>query len=306
MRARISEGETKSARRWLCAYALGAVGVWGVSLWVCQTAAEARPRSIFMPPLDALPWAIFGVIVFGVAAVGAIRRRTWGAYVGLFGGLCAVGYQLTDPFEFGRAMSLDYTARLIAGVALVYLPVVVLSARRDALAAAAWSAATVLLAGGLSLGWSLVWRADDSCDIGAAWQQELACPESTLVSREQGRAAARSDMGAGVHRRLTSGYPDDEAREYERWLWSEYGVRTDFVASCLITREQLEYLRGYDEVASSWLDQHLQPYGGWAGINGRWRVVASAAQFGEVPRSPRPDPWPDAPLSPPPPAAWTP
>ena len=76
MQLRISEGESKRATRLLRVYALGAVGVWLLSLWVCRGAVTPRPRSLFAPSVDVVPWATFGVAVFGVAAVGAWRPAT--------------------------------------------------------------------------------------------------------------------------------------------------------------------------------------------------------------------------------------
>lgn len=72
----------------------------------------------------------------------------------------------------------------------------------------------VMLAGGASLGWAVGLRAEEACRGGPAWQQELACPASTLFWREQGRRAARNDAARGIHRVLESGFPDDDAERY--------------------------------------------------------------------------------------------
>jgi hypothetical protein len=276
MRALISEAESETVRRWLRVYAVGAVGVWLVAVWVCVRAAAPRPNAIFAPPLDGLPWAIFGVLVFGAAAVGAVRRRTWGAYIGLFGGLCALAYQVTNPYDFGQIVSLRYTLALVVAAAVVHVPVVALSVRRDALAGSAWTALMVLLAGGASLGWAVGLRAADACHAGPAWQQELACPASTLFWREQGRRAAHSDAARGIYRVLDSGLPANDAGRYREWLSYQYGVETDVLASCLVSRELLDYETGYSEVAWPRLESHLEPFGGWSGVRRHWRALRDA------------------------------
>lgn len=276
MRALIHEAESKTVRRALRVYALGAVGVWLVAVWVCLRAAAPRPYAIFSPPLDGLPWAIFGVAVFGAAAVGAVRRRTWGAYVGLFGGLCALAYQVTSPHDFGRIASLRYTFALVVAAAVVHVPVVALSIRRDALAGSAWTALMVLLAAGASLGWVVGLRADDACRAGPAWQQELTCSASTLFWREQGRRAAHNDAARGIYRVLDSGLPADDAGPYREWLSYQYGVETDVLASCLVSHELFEYETGYSEVAGPRLESHLAPFGGWSGVLRHWRALREA------------------------------
>jgi hypothetical protein len=54
--------------------------------------------------------------------------------VGLFGGLCALAYQVINPYDLGRMMSLRYTLTLAVAAGVVHVPVVALSVRRDALA----------------------------------------------------------------------------------------------------------------------------------------------------------------------------
>lgn len=296
---RIGNVERDVGERWTRAYAVASMMLCALMAWSAVKAADWR-SDYFAPPLDYVPWRIFTTMVLAIAAYGAVRRRAWAGFVGLFGGLCLLAYPYTVPFVFSHIAAYFPCVALGTIAVAVHLPVVVLSIRRDALAGGLCALLTLASAVGLSLGWALGLRADDACRGDYAWQQQIACPEWVLTAREQGRRAARHDRDAGVHRVLSSGVPHDEVVAYRHWLWTEYGVQTTVLASCLVPAAVFEYERGYDEVARPWLDAHLASRGGWNEVQRRWRSLG-----GDGPNAPTaptgPYPWPVRPLVPPPP-----
>lgn len=297
---RISNVERDVAQRWTRAYAVASMALWPLLVWVAFRAATRR-WTFLAPPIDYLPWCIFIVCVLAIAAYGAVRRRTWAGYVGLSGGLCLLAYQLTAPYGFSRMIAHYPAVGLGCAALAVHVPVVALSIRRDALAGSVCALLVVALTAGVSLGWVLGFRAGEACSGDYAWQQQLTCPEWVLSAREQGRQAARHDRNAGIHRRLASGLRADDARDYDHWLWAEYGVQTDTLASCVVDPALYEYMRGYDEVARPWMDDHLEVSGGWLRVERRWRRLGGGGP-NAVPTTPAlPDPWPYRPLDPPPP-----
>lgn len=297
---RISNVERDVAQRWTRAYAVASVATWLLSLWVVKRSFHAGGQ-FFARPLDYVPWSIAVASVLAVATYGAVRRRTWAGYVGLFGGLCVLGYVMTAPYVFSRMMAFFPIEGIVGAIFATHGPVVALSIRRDALAGAACALFVVALTAGVSLGWALGFRAHEACSGEYPWQQELACPEWVLTARAQGREAAHHDRDAGIHRRLATGLRADDARDYDHWLWTEYGVQTDTLAGCVVHAAIMEYMRGYDEVASPWMDAHLEASGGISRVEQRWRLLGGGGP-NAVPTTPeRPHPWPLTPLDPPPP-----
>lgn len=297
---RISNVERDVAGRWTRAYAVASMLLWPLLAWVAYR-GTIRRSAILAPPIDYVPWCVVVASLLAIAAYGAVRRRAWAGYLGFFGGLCLLAYQFTAPYVFSRMMA-HYSAFGLGGAALaVHLPVVALSIRRDALAGTVCAFLVVTLTAGVSLGWALGFRAHEACRGEYPWQQELACPEWVLTARERGREAARHDRDAGIHRRLATGLMADDERDYEHWLWAEYGVQTDTLAGCVVHPAIMEYMRGYDEVARPWMDAHLEASGGTSRVEQRWRLLGGGGPNAVRTTPERPRPWPLRPLDPPPP-----
>ncbi|HHH30102.1 MAG TPA: hypothetical protein ENK57_17400 [Polyangiaceae bacterium] len=197
---------------------------------------------------------IVGVLVasLGLATAAAVARRgrLWRSVV-----LLAIGSGLCASAAMG---AVPWWAAIPAGLGVgafaLLLPAMF---RRDRLAALV---VTVL---GAAFGVQGAWTFDAAIQPPAATLDgfEVAAPEIPVAGSDaylRGRADAERDLAAGRWRLLTYGYPAASRSLYREALLRD-GIELEAVAGCVVTKELMEHVRGYNEVMEAAIARLLGP-----------------------------------------------
>jgi len=84
---------------------------------------------------------------------------------------------------------------------------------------------------------------------------EYGYPTNTTIAYAQGQTDARHDLTNGVLTLKTCGLPSPDAFEYWTLLEKRCGVKTIGLAGCMVTDGLLKYEEGYNDVASTYIQQ---------------------------------------------------